>query len=112
MLKTGGYVFVETMFSFPSHCRPWHFYHFSDLGLRALFPESLGIEHVDSGMSGPIVGRWTALAEPHLVNRIVPGLYAYSEFLGTKIRDVPNFNWNNISTKDISGSTEYPGGTE
>lgn len=44
MLKIGGFVFIETHFSFSSHERPWHFFQFSDMGLRALFNDSLGFD--------------------------------------------------------------------
>ena len=42
LLKVGGLVFVETHFSFSSHERPWNFFQFSDMGLRALFPKHSG----------------------------------------------------------------------
>lgn len=35
LLRVGGIVFVETHFSFSSHERPWHFFQFSDMALRA-----------------------------------------------------------------------------
>lgn len=35
MLNVGGFVFIETHFSFSSHERPWHFFQFSDMGLRS-----------------------------------------------------------------------------
>ena len=54
LLKVGGYCFIETHFSYSAHERPWNFFQFSDMGLRALFNESLGFDLVDSGMSNPI----------------------------------------------------------
>jgi hypothetical protein len=36
-LKIGGHLLIETHFSFSSHERPWHFFQFSDMGLKALF---------------------------------------------------------------------------
>lgn len=77
LVKVGVHVFIETHFTYPPHCRPCDYYRFFDLALKALFPESCGIRCVDSGMSGPIVGRWTALADAHLANRTVPGLFAF-----------------------------------
>jgi hypothetical protein len=42
MLNVGGFVFVETHFSYSSHERPWHFFQFSDMALRVMFPEARG----------------------------------------------------------------------
>ena len=53
VLKDGGYIFVETHFSFNSHERPWHFFQFSDNGLKSLFNNKMGFEVIDSGMSNP-----------------------------------------------------------
>lgn len=36
-LKVGGHLIIETHFTFSSHDRPWHFFQFSDIALRALF---------------------------------------------------------------------------
>ena len=48
LLKIGGIVFVETHFSFSSHERPWHFFQFSDMALRALFSPALGFECIEA----------------------------------------------------------------
>jgi ubiquinone/menaquinone biosynthesis C-methylase UbiE len=56
LLKMGGLVFVETHSSFSSRERPWHFFQFSDMALKALFSEALGFECIEAGMSNPIVG--------------------------------------------------------
>lgn len=108
VLKVGGFVFVETHFSFSSHERPWHFFQYSDMALKALFPEALGFECVEAGMSNPIVGRFSALADPYLKNKPVRGLYCHSEYLGKKIRDVKNFDWKKIDIADVVGETKYP----
>jgi SAM-dependent methyltransferase len=108
VLKVGGFVFVETHFSFASHERPWHFFQFSDMALKALFSEALGFECVEAGMSNPIVGRFSSLADPYLKNRPVGGLYCHSEYLGKKIRDVKNFDWKQIDLANVVGETTYP----
>ena len=36
LLKPGGYVFIETHYSFSSHERPWHFFQFSENALDVL----------------------------------------------------------------------------
>ena len=108
VLKVGGFVFVETHFSFSSHERPWHFFQFSDMALKALFSEALGFECVEAGMSNPIVGRFSALADPYLKNKPVGGLYCHSEYLGKKIREVKNFDWKQIDLANVVGETKYP----
>lgn len=108
VLKVGGFVFVETHFSFSSHERPWHFFQFSDMALRVLFSEALGFEYVDAGMSNPIVGRFSSLAAPYLRNKPVDSLYCHSEYLGRKTRDVENFRWEDTDLTSVVGGTKYP----
>ncbi len=108
VLKMGGIVFVETHFSYSSHERPWHFFQFSDMALRVLFCEALGFECMEAGMSNPIVGRFSALADPYLKNKPVAGLYCHSEYLGKKVKEVKNFDWEQIDLENVVGKTKYP----
>lgn len=108
LLKVGGIVFVETHFSFASHERPWHFFQFSDMALRALFSNALGFECIEAGMSNPLVGRFSSLADKYLKNKPVVGLYCHTEYLGKKIRDVDDFDWKTVDLFDIVGKTKYP----
>lgn len=108
LLKTDGIVFVETHFSFVAHERPWHFYHFTDIALKTLFSPALGFQCLDSGMSNPIVGRFSTLADKYLRNKKLKGLYCHSEYLGKKVKDVQNFDWSQIQLADIVGETKYP----
>jgi SAM-dependent methyltransferase len=108
VLKVGGIVFIETHFSFSSHERPWHFFQFSDLALRVLFSDALGFECIEAGMSNPIVGRFSSLADEYLRNKPVGGLYCHSEYLGKKTRDVEDFNWRKIDLNRVVGGTKYP----
>jgi ubiquinone/menaquinone biosynthesis C-methylase UbiE len=108
VLKVGGFVFVETTFSFSSHERPWLFFQFSDMALKVLFSEALGFQCVEAGMSNPIVGRFSSLADTYLKNKPVRGLYCHSEYLGKKIRDVKNFDWEQIVLASVVGETKYP----
>lgn len=108
VLRVGGYVFVETHFSFSSHERPWHFFQFSDMALRVLFPEAAGFECIEAGMSNPIVGRFSSLADAYLRNRPVNGLYCHSEYLGRKVRDVGDFDWRTADVAGLVGNSEYP----
>ena len=107
LLKVGGVVFVETHFSFCSHQRPWHFFQFSDMALRVLFSPAMGIECIEAGMSNPIVGRFTSLADEYLRFKRVSALYCHSEFLGRKTSEVSNFSWSEIELQKVVGGTEY-----
>lgn len=108
LLKVGGIVFVETHFSYSSHERPWNFFQFSDMGLKVLFSEALGFECIEAGMSNPMVGRFSSLADDYLKNRPIRGLFCHSEYLGRKIKEVSHFNWENINLPDLVGETKYP----
>jgi ubiquinone/menaquinone biosynthesis C-methylase UbiE len=108
MLKVGGIVFVETHFSYSSHERPWHFFQFSDMALRVLFSEAMGFECIEAGVSNPIVGRFSSLADSYLKNKPVPRLYCHSEYLGKKVRQVNNFSWENLDLAEVVGETKYP----
>ncbi|MFT6275275.1 MAG: SAM-dependent methyltransferase [Halioglobus sp.] len=108
LLKLDGIVFVETHFSFSSHERPWHFFQFSDMALRALFSEALGFTCIEAGMSNPMVGRFSSLADDYLKNQPIAGLYCHSEYLGRKSREVNDFDWNTLELSDVVGETTYP----
>lgn len=66
LIRIGGCVFIETHFSFSSHERPWHFFQFSDMALRALFSEAMGYELIDSGLSNPMLGYYTHSSDKYL----------------------------------------------
>ncbi len=108
LLRVGGTVFVATHFSFSSHERPWHFFQFSDMALRVLFSPAIGIECIEAGMSNPILGRFSSLADEDLRFVRVSQLYCGSEFLGRKIREVPDFSWSDIDIQQVVGDTKYP----
>lgn len=108
LLKIGGIVFVETHFSFSSHERPWHFYQFSDMALKTLFSNALGFECIEAGMSNPMVGRFSSLADKYLRYRPITRLFCHSEYLGKKIKDIENFDWNSVDLIDVVGETTYP----
>lgn len=108
MLNVGGYLVIETHFSFTSHERPWNFFQFSDMGLKALFPPAMGFLCIDSGMSNPIVGRFSSHADEYLKNKLVTGLYCHSEVLLQKVKEVEDFSWYHLSVEDVVGNTKYP----
>jgi hypothetical protein len=108
LLKVGGIVFVETHFSHGSHERPWHFFQFSDMALRVLFSPALGIECIEAGVSNPMIGRFSILADKSMRFMPVRGLYCHSDFLGRKTREVENFEWSNVCLDEVVGDTKYP----
>ena len=108
MLKIGGSVFVETTFAFSSHERPWNFFQFSDMGLRALFNDSLGFDLIDSGMTNPISGHYSHTADRDLRYLPMVELYAFSAILCQKRCDVANFDWNKVNLDGIVDGTRYP----
>lgn len=108
VLKVDGIIFIETHFSFGSHERPWHFFQFSDMALKMLFAPALGFECIEAGASNPIVGRFSSLADDYLKFRQVTGLYCHSEYLGRKIKEVVNFDWNGFDLEEIVGDKKYP----
>jgi SAM-dependent methyltransferase len=108
LLRVGGLVLVETHFSFSSHERPWHFFQFSDMALRVLFSPGLGFECIESGVSNPIVGRFSSFADKYLRFRPVGGLFCHSEYLGRKVKDVQKFDWNCVDLDTVVSGTKYP----
>lgn len=108
VLKVGGTLFIETHFSFSSHERPWHFFQFSDMALKVLFSEALGFECIEAGLSNPIVGRFSSLADEYLRQQPVMGLYCHSEYLGKKVREVENFRWEQLDLSSVVNDTHYP----
>ena len=108
LLNVGGFVFVETHFSFRSHERPWHFFQFSDMALRVLFSETLGFECIEAGVSNPMVGRFSSLSDRYLRNEPISGLYCHTEYLGKKIRQVDDFAWSSVDLSKLVGRTKYP----
>jgi hypothetical protein len=108
LLKVGGYVFVETHFSCGTHERPWNFFQFSDMGLRALFNSALGFDLVDSGMSNPMNGVYNHNAHELLRGKTVGELYCHSEILCRKTREVTEFEWNKAEIDEIVDNTRYP----
>lgn len=112
VLRVGGYAFIETHFAFSSHERPWHFFHFTDLGLQALFPRELGFECIESGMSSPVVGRFSRFAAKSLRGKPIIGMYCHSEYFGRKTRVAEDFSLDDIDIAGIVGQTTYPLGPD
>lgn len=108
LLKIGGYVFIETHFSYSSHERPWHFFQFSDIGLRVLFNKDIGFDLVESGMSNPISGYFSHNSDHYLRYSPIAELYCHSEILCRKRCDNETFDWKAVSSKSLSKGALYP----
>jgi hypothetical protein len=108
LLKIGGFVFVETHFSFATHERPWNFFQFSDMGLRALFNSALGFDVVDQGMSNPMNGVFSQDSDKYLRGQPIPELYCHSEILCKKTREIQDFDWSKVQIDEIVDNTRYP----
>ncbi|KAF0114247.1 MAG: hypothetical protein FD150_1682 [Rhodobacteraceae bacterium] len=108
LLRVGGHVFVETHFSYIAHERPWNFYQFSDMGLRALFNAGLGYDLIDSGLSNPIAGFFTEHADRYLRYRPITELYCHSEILCRKREEVSGFDWRSLAADSVVDGTRYP----
>lgn len=108
LLKVGGVVFVETHFSFSPHERPWHFFHYTDMALRTLFSPAMGFECIEAGFSNPLMARFSSLSDDYLKNTPMTRLYCHTEYLGKKVKDVPDFDWGTVDLQDVVGNTAYP----
>ena len=108
LLKVGGYVFIETHFSYASHERPWNFFQFSDMGLRALFNDALGFDLIESGMSNPMAGYFSSNSDKYLRYLPVPELYCHSDIFCRKRDDVIAFDWNSVAIDSVVDGTRYP----
>jgi hypothetical protein len=108
LLNINGYVFIETHYSFSSHERPWHFFQYSEQALKVLFSPALGFRCLEAGVSNPIVGRFSLLADNYLRGNPVRGLYCHSEYLGQKIVNVDDFKWNKVDLADLVQGSKYP----
>lgn len=108
MLNVGGFVFIESHFSYHSHERPWNFFQFSDMGLRVLFNSGLGFELVDKGLSNPMGGHFSSRADRHLRYRAIPELYCHSEILCKKVSEAPGFDWKKLTVDEVVDGTRYP----
>ena len=108
MLNVGGVVFIETHFSFGSHERPWHFFQYSYMGLRALINDAMGFDIIESGLSNPMFGYFSHRAAPYLRYLPVTELYCHSEILCQKREHITNFDWNSVNIDNIVEGTRYP----
>lgn len=112
VLKVGGYIAVETHFSFSEHELPWHFFQFNANALEILFGSPLGFELVDSGHDNQIVGRYGQGSAGYLEGKPVGGLFCHSAIIAKKIQDTLStqdsyFDWRSSYDKAIQ-NTMYP----
>ena len=113
ILKVGGYVAIETHFSFSEHELPWHFFQFNSNALECMFNESLGFDVIDSGLDTPIIGRFANSAPPYLRGNAIQDLYCHSTIIAqkNKSRNSKNFSWEN-ALPCVLKNTMYPKNTE
>ena len=76
--------------------------------LASYFDETDRFECLEAGMSNPMVGRFSAFADPYLRLLPISNLFCHSEFLGMKMADVPDFSWQDLDLRDVAGDTTYP----
>ena len=100
LCKKGGYIFIETHYSYSNHERPWHFFQFSEQALKVLFSEKRGMKCIEAGVSNPIVGWFTNKSSEYLRRKFVSDLYCHSEYLGQKIEEC-DLNWTNNMELDM-----------
>ena len=108
ILKVGGTLAIETHFTYCLHERPWHFFHYTDMALKALFSPALGFECIEAGFSNPVVGKFSKFATPYLKKRKMTGLYCHVSYLGQKFANVTDFDWQSVQLNEVVNSTAYP----
>jgi len=107
VLKPGGIVFIETHFAYGLHSLPCHFFHFTDMGLKALF-SPVGFECIKAGMCNPIEGKFAAGADEYLRGEKITNMFCHSEYLGVKVSEIGQIDWNKIEVETITDNTNYP----
>jgi SAM-dependent methyltransferase len=114
VLRPGGLVYVETHFSHSMHELPWNFFQFSHEGLKVLFNSALGFETIESGVSNPLVARFSFAADEYLVGQQVINLYCHSGYVGRRsasaLQTTGNFDWRS-ALDEIYRGTSYPSDT-
>lgn len=108
VLKPGGYVYICTHFAWALHERPWHFFHFTDMGLKVLFNETLGFKCLESGFTDLLVVKFSKFTYERVRNKPFPGLYGGVQYFGQKIKDKLDYDWNAMTVDKVVPNTEYP----
>ena len=107
VLKPGGVVFVETHFAYGLHSLPWHFFHFTEQGLRALFAAT-GFKCIETAMSNPIKARFADNADNYLAGQKIESMFCHVAYMGCKVYDITQMDWSSVSVEKITGNTMYP----
>ncbi|MBR0091148.1 MAG: class I SAM-dependent methyltransferase [Lachnospiraceae bacterium] len=108
LLKPGGYVFIETHYTYGSHERPWHFFQFSEEALKVLFPPQHGMTCIEAGVCNPMVARFADTASPYLKNLPIRDMFCHSEYLGQKTGPVTESGWSTLDVATVVNNTAYP----
>ena len=93
LCKPGGYIFVETHYSYINHERPWHFFQFSEQALKVLFSENRGIRCIEAGVSNPLIAQFIGESSEYLRGTYVGNMFCHSEFLGQKVEEKDVLGW-------------------
>ena len=78
------------------------------MGLKSLFNSDFGFKVIDSGMSNPMIGRFTSKSSKYLRNRIIDEMYCHSSILAQKIGAAKTSSWQDIDKNLLASDTSYP----
>ena len=110
ILKLNGHVFIETVFCYQAHERPFNFFNCSDLGLKVLFNKNLGFEFVDGGLDLPLRARFSIKNPKYLRMKELYSAMSHSYFVGKKIKNVnlKEYSWLEANPTLASKAEIYP----
>ncbi len=112
VLRVGGITYHGTLFSWPTHERPWDFWRLSDDGLKVLFSPALGYDVLGAGMFDPVSMHFRALrrGQEGFPNAAA---YASSSILCRKKSDTSqaDFRWPADLGAVVGGDSRYPPAT-
>lgn len=109
VLKVGGITYHGTVFSWPTHERPWDFWRLSDEGLKVLFSPVLGYEVIGAGMFDRVSMHFRELRAGH-EGFPHADAYASSSILARKTGsfDDDKFQWPSDITSFVGTDSHYP----
>ena len=110
ILKIGGYICVETHFTYQAHERPFNFFNFSDLGLKVLFNNNLGFDCIDAGLDLPLRARFSIKGPKYLRMKELYSAFSHSYFVGKKIKDIDldTYTWIKANPTLLDEKIKYP----
>ena len=109
ILNIDGLTFHSTHFAWPLHETPWDFYRYSDQGLIALFPPSLGYHVIRTSLFSPV--RMYLEGNPSGQEEFpFQPAFGGSAILAKKISDVnyEKFRWDATIDEVLGTESHYP----